>query len=103
MHRTMNGIGNIYENTHKNIRVENNNLHMQIHRCGDTFSLCEGLTTLDRMFFKYGYLEMRAKIPFRHCAWPSFWLLGNTKFHNKDIGWFAEIDIFEVFSSEDTL
>lgn len=102
MIRSMNCVGQIYDNSEKHIRIENNNLLMQIHKCGDTFSLCEGLTTKSAMNFKYGYLEMRAKIPYRHCAWPSFWLLGNTCFHNESEKWFAEIDIFEVFSSVDS-
>lgn len=103
MLRSMNCEGRIYDNSEKHIRVENGNLHMQIHRVGETYSLCEGVVTKNTMNFKYGYLEMRAKIHFRHCAWPSFWLLGNTVFHKEEIGWFAEIDIFEVFSSENKL
>ena len=102
MSRSMNCEGRIYDNSEKNLRVENNNLHMQIHRCRDTYSNPEGVVTRDTMNFKYGYLEMRAKVPYRHCAWPSFWLLGNTYFHDGNIGWFTEVDVFEVFSSEDS-
>ena len=99
MQRSMFTENRIYDNGEKHIRIENNNLHMQIHRNGDTYSLPQGLSTKNCMNFKYGYLEMRAKIPYRHSAWPSFWLLGNTPFHNPKLNWHAEVDIFEVFSS----
>ena len=100
MIHSMNCKNRIYDNSEKHIRIEDNNLHMQIHRCGDSYSHSEGIATRYNMNFKYGYLEMRAKIPYRHCAWPGFWMLGNTPFHNDNIGWFAEIDIFEVFSNK---
>lgn len=99
MLRSMYTEGRIYDNSEKHIRVENGNLHMRICRNGDTYSLPEGLATKNTMNFKYGYLEMRARLPYRHGAWPSFWTRGNSVFHNKDLGWFAETDIAEVFSS----
>lgn len=45
-----------------------------------------------RMSFKYGYVEMRAKIPLGAPAFPSFWMksLNNNGVH-------GEIDIFEHF------
>lgn len=92
-----------YINDRRHIRVEDGMLHMQAHREKDGFSLCEACTTKGKLLFKYGYLEMRARLPFRHCAWPSFWMLGNTAYHDDAIGWFAEVDIFEVFSSADSL
>ena len=102
--RSMNCENRIYNNDTRHARIENSNLQLQIYREDDgKYSLPEGLATKETMLFKYGYVEMRAKIPFRHCAWPSFWMLGNTPFHNEKIGWFAEIDIFEVFSSENLL
>ena len=93
----------VYDNSEKHARIEDGMLHMQVNECGDTYSLCEGINTRETMLFKYGYLEMRAKPPFRHAAWPSFWMLANTPFHDESIGWFAEIDIFEIFSSINSL
>ena len=53
---------------------------------------------MDTMNFKYGYLELRARVPFRHGAWPSFWMKSNTPFAKSS--YMAEIDIYEVFSSK---
>jgi beta-glucanase (GH16 family) len=93
-----------YDNTEKHARIDNNNMLMQVHRSdkeGLNYSLSEGLTTWGTMNYKYGYLEMRAKIPFRHGAWPSFWEQSCTIFQTTP--WMSEIDIFEVFSSKKTL
>lgn len=96
----------VYDNSAKNIRIENNTLIMQANRSGGgekPFTLAQGLTTKNIMGFKYGYLEMRAKVPFRHGAWPSFWAMSFPKRHSGNIGWGAEVDIFEVFSDNKTL
>ena len=58
------------------------------------------LITDNRMAFKYGYLEMRAKVPAEAPMWPSFWLVNSRKIEpdlaaNYDL----EIDIFEAFGS----
>lgn len=100
MMRSMYTEGRIYDNSEKHIRVENGNLHMQVHQSGETYSLSEGIATKNTMNFKYGYLEMRARLPFRHSAWPSFWTRSNSVFHNEKLGWFAETDILEIFSSD---
>ncbi len=100
-HRTMSTNDRIYDNGEGNVRIENENVHMQIHRTDDPerpFTLPEGLTTKFTMNFKYGYVEMRAKVPFRHGAWPSFWTQSSTVF--KKTPWMAEADIFEVFSND---
>lgn len=86
-----------------NHSVKNGALNLSVGKTETGYSACEGITTKDHMLFKYGYLEMRAKVPFSKGAWPSLWMLGNTAYHDKNAQWFAEIDIFEVFSSSDTL
>lgn len=102
-HRTMNNPSESYFNDERHIRIEDNKLHLSVQRDNGKITNCEGLTTKYTMLFKYGYLEMRAKAPFRHGAWPSFWLLGNTEIYDRSIGWEPEIDIFEIFSSESRL
>ena len=77
------------------------NLTAYYDEAQDSYYTADGLTTKNKMYFKYGYLEMRAKVPFTQGAWPSLWLLMNTPYQTED--WFGEIDIFEVFSSKDTL
>lgn len=102
--RTMSGTDRVYDNSEKHARVENGNMHMQLHKCdeeGKPYSLSEGFTTSDTMNFRYGRIEMCAKLPFRHGAWPSFWMQSVTPFAKAT--YLAEIDILEVFSSENSL
>src|SRR5207248_1305305 len=47
------------------------------------------LTTQSRFSQKYGYFEIRAKIPVGIGVWPAFWMLAD------DGGWPPEIDIME--------
>lgn len=64
------------------------------------------LSTANTMNWKYGYVEMRAKMPF--CGkgeWPAFWMLASSANISKDIidaavcDYNAEIDIFENMSN----
>lgn len=62
--------------------------------------------TIDTMSYKYGYIEIKAMVPFKRGAWPSFWFLsdgalGNRNTSAKDYN--IEVDVFEVFSSTTTL
>ena len=99
----MNNPASEYSNDSEHIFISDGRLHIRTLNKDGKVSSCDSLTTKERMLYKYGFLEMRAKVPFRHGAWPSLWFLGNTDFHNEDIGWFCEIDLFEVFSSETLL
>jgi beta-glucanase (GH16 family) len=47
------------------------------------------LTTQGRFSQKYGYFEIRAKIPIGTGVWPAFWLLAD------DGGWPPELDVME--------
>lgn len=96
----------IYDNSEKHLCIEDGMLHLKVQRAGDTYSLPESVTTKYTMLFKYGYLEMRAKVPYRNGAWPSFWLKGDTPYLRIEEGrnnWFPETDIFEVFSADSYL
>ncbi len=90
-----------YDNSVKHGRVENRQMHFQVHKSekeGCNWSLSQGFNTLETMAFRYGYAEMRAKVPFRHGAWPSFWCTSTPCLRKAK--WGCEIDIFEVFSSD---
>jgi len=52
------------------------------------------IASFDRFTFKYGYLEMRAKIPAGQGIWPAFWMHLN----NDDKS--GEIDVFEFLGHE---
>ena len=47
------------------------------------------LTTQSKFTQKYGYFEMRSKIPAGVGVWPAFWMLAD------DSGWPPEIDVME--------
>ena len=102
--RTMGADDFEYNNSEKYAHIENDQMILRTYRSqkqGCSFALPEGLTTRYGMNYRYGYLEMRARVPFRHGVWPSFWMKTNTPFARAD--YMAEIDIFEVFTSKDEL
>ena len=98
--RTMSSGDNEYVNDRRTVRLENGLLHLQVTRSKEPGKKCvlpEGLATHDTMGFRYGYLEMRAKLPFKHGAWPSFWLQSTPSLQKCPL--MSEVDIVEVFSS----
>ena len=97
---TMNSSDCVYSNDSRTARVENGCLHLLVVPSGNPAKpqmLSRGIATHETMGFKYGYLEMRGRVPFRHGAWPSFWMTSTPS--PRKHPWMAEIDIFEVFSS----
>ena len=89
-------------NDSKHVRVEDGNLHLQIWKSskdGKTYSMPSGIATTNTMLFRYGYLEMRAKVPYRKGAWPSFWCTSNTPLQTAKNR--MEVDIMEGWSSTD--
>ena len=46
-----------------------------------------------RFAFKYGYMEMRAKVPSGQGMWPAFWTLPT------NLQWPPEIDVFEILGN----
>ncbi len=82
----------------------------------DTFTTSYAIATFDTMNFSGGYLEMRAKIPMKHCGeWPSFWSTSSQSVlykqayrqkHNGqlyDAGYYIEVDFFEAFNSSPSI
>lgn len=89
-----------------NATVSGNKLNLACKDTGEVdengnkiYSVSHGLSTVDTMSFKYGRLEMRAKIPFGAGAFPSLWLTSRNAIGNgvSPYGYDTEIDIFEVF------
>lgn len=89
----------------KHVEVSGGKLRLHTYRADGTdgiaYTLPQALTTYGKMVFRRGYLEMRAKIPFRHGTWPSFWMLTYEPLMESRLR--SEIDIFEIFSSPDTV
>ena len=62
------------------------------------------VSTEGRMSFQYGYLEIRAKVPFKEGCWPSLWLRSHHATDKRENPEFeVELDVFEVFGSKNTL
>ena len=54
------------------------------------------ISSHDKFSFKYGYVEMRAKIPKGNGFWSVFWLLSQNK------NWPPELDVAEFIGSNTT-
>lgn len=108
--QTMGASDRYYTNDKNHVSVADGNLTLTAKSYSNLFfnnikySLPQGLTTMDRMEFTYGYLEMRAKVPFRRGAWPSFWMKSSGQDRRNGTNkYLAEVDIFEVFANASTL
>ncbi|GAA4238305.1 hypothetical protein GCM10022291_28270 [Postechiella marina] len=57
------------------------------------------ITTKDKFEFKYGKVEVRAKLPLGKGLWPAFWMLGA---NINEVGWpnCGEIDVLEYVGKE---
>ncbi len=91
------------------LRVEDSQLRLAARSWNDPahpavkYAATYSVRTKETMSFRYGYLEMRARVPYSKGAWPSFWLLsGGALGANPNDAYRVEVDIFEVFSSRDT-
>lgn len=97
-----------------NAVVNNGSLTLSCNNTGRTdangdkiYTVNYGLSTIDTMSFKYGRLEMRAKVPFAAAAFPSLWLTSrNAIGYETNSEYSTEIDVFEMFGktkNNDTL
>jgi beta-glucanase (GH16 family) len=56
------------------------------------------------MEYRYGYVEMRAKIPYRTGVWPSFWMQSAATLGGRqNYDYMVEIDMLEVFGHKSDL
>lgn len=103
------GVGNFNEGTVRS--VGNGRLLMTAYKNpdtanynGKTYLTTNSITTENRMSFKYGYLEVKAKVPYKAGCWPSLWLRSpnatQTDLTGKD-GYNMEVDIIEPFGYTD--
>lgn len=103
------GVGNFDEGTVRS--VGNGRLLMTAYKNpdtanynGKTYLTTNSITTENRMSLKYGYLEVKAKVPYKAGCWPSLWLRSpnatQTDLTGKD-GYNMEVDIIEPFGYTD--
>ncbi len=102
-YRTMNNASLLITNDDSNLSFKDGTMTMHARPASGAYhySIPDGITTYGTMAYSGGYLEMRAKVPFEHGAWPSFWEKSYPGMY--ETNYMAEIDIFEVFSSENSL
>ncbi len=68
------------------------------------FAAPASVHTKGLMEYKYGYVEIRAKVPFRTGIWPSFWMKADTVLGGRaNYDYMVEIDMFEVFGNTSQL
>lgn len=85
------------------VKVDNGCLNLISGRIdNDNYFTNTSVSTADTFVFKYGYLEMRAKVPFGKPAFPSFWMQSNA-YNAEMYHVMSEIDIFEHFSVENRI
>jgi beta-glucanase (GH16 family) len=89
-----------YTNSLKNTFVSNGNLIIEARKepIGG-FNYSSGrMTTQNKKTFKYGRIDIRAKLPVGKGIWPALWMLGS---NISSVGWPAcgEIDIMELIGT----
>jgi len=89
-----------YTNSYRNVFVSNGNLIIEARK--ESFSnfnyTSARLTTQGKKFFKFGRIDIRAKLPIGQGIWPALWMLGS---NINSVGWPAcgETDIMELIGS----
>ncbi len=90
----------------KVINVEDGNLRLTAYKDDEgNYHVPASVITRNSMNFKYGYVEIRAKLPLQTGVWSSFWALtvdasANVgKLSTTESGNIAEIDMFEVYDT----
>ena len=67
----------------------------------NTYKATKAINTKGNMNFRYGYVEMRAKVPHGDKAWPAFWTKSTSgMIADKVNDYSTEVDIVEVISSK---
>lgn len=81
-----------------NAKVANGLLTIEAKRVGTSYSSAR-LTTQGKKSFKYGRIDIRARLPQGQGIWPALWMLGD---NFPTVGWPAcgEIDIMELVGHE---
>lgn len=82
----------------KNVSLENGNLVIR-GKIGENGDYTSGMIKTDKSFcYKYGYAEIRAKLPLNGPGrWPGFWLCEP---HYPGRGAGAEIDVLEMYGDD---
>jgi beta-glucanase (GH16 family) len=89
-----------YTNSLKNTFVSNGNLIIEARRetIGSINYTSGRMTTQEKKFFKFGRIDIRAKLPVGKGIWPALWMLGT---NITSMGWpvCGETDIMELIGT----
>jgi beta-glucanase (GH16 family) len=89
-----------YTNSTKNTFLSNGNLIIEARKEAlGGFNYSSGrMTTQNKKTFKFGRIDIRAKLPVGKGIWPALWMLGN---NITSVGWpsCGEIDIMELIGT----
>ncbi len=89
----------IYTSSTNNVKREGGILKIKaIKESNGSYSSAR-IKTQDKFEFRYGYVEIRAKLPSAQGTWPALWMLGA---NYPEVGWpqCGEIDIMEQFQDK---
>lgn len=99
--KVVDGLG---ENLHfeKDEEAGTDNLVMSSVKKSDSlYTRPRDVSTENRMAYKYGYLEIRAKVPHGRPAYPAFWMKSNLTIDKANAApYMTEVDIFEIMASD---
>ena len=89
----------IYTSSSNNVRKEEGILKIKVVKESNGNFTSARIKTQDKFEFKYGRVEIRAKLPEVQGSWPALWMLGA---NFPDVGWpqCGEIDIMEQFENK---
>ena len=79
------------------ISVQDGEVVMNAYGANGQYTTNTTLTTMDRMSFQYGYIEIRAKIPNKRGAFPAFWF--QSAYQHRTVNYMTEVDMFELYRS----
>jgi beta-glucanase (GH16 family) len=93
-----------YTASPRNIFISNGNLIIEARKeTVDRFNYTSGrMTTQEKKYFKFGRIDIRAKLPVGKGIWPALWMLGT---NITSVGWPAcgETDIMELIGTNPSL
>ena len=93
------------------LKVEDGCLTMAVRRWFDPYDPTKvyacppSLATNISMNYRYGYLEMLAKVPFKTSSWPALWTGQSPKYQDlkEECGYGVEVDVFEIFGTTNSV
>ena len=88
-----------YREGTSNAYLNNGKLILEAKQESANFYTSARITTQGKQFFKYGRIDIRAKLPKGQGMWPALWMLGESI---STVGWpsCGEIDIMEIVGHE---